>query len=734
MDKLAIWGGVECSVNRVADQWQDQLELSGHAHRLDDLELIANLGIRTLRYPILWERTAPGSPTERNWCWADERLRKLRSLSITPIVGLVHHGSGPRYTGLLEENFAPELARFASDVAARYPWVNRYTPINEPLTTARFSALYGLWYPHHRDNRSFARALLNQCRATALSMKAIRRINPSAELIQTEDLGTTYSTPHMAYQQRFDNERRWLTWDILCGRVDQRHSVRPFLEGAGISAEELDWFVANPCPPQIIGINHYVTSDRYLDERLSLYPPNIHGRNGRESYADVDAVRVLPQEYSGWNIIKTASERYRLPVALTEVHIGCTREEQLRWFHEASLAASEARREGCDIRAVTTWSLFGAYNWDTLLTRTDGSYEPGAFDVRAPRPRPTAVANLIRNGAIGGETLNSHFDLPGWWQRPEKVLYRTAHEKPLPNEPAPRRAQSRSLLICGARGSLGHALLDECEKRNLPCRAMSRSDLDISNLAAVNAVCEEINPWAIVNAAGYVRVDEAERQRAECWRDNLHGSKALAAAAHMRDIPFLTFSSDLVFDGHHAAPYIESSPTAPLNVYGKSKLASETATLVYSTTLCVRTAAFFGAGQRGDFLTNALLALSCGRKSVALEDVTVSPTYVPDLAHASLDLLVDGCTGLVHLANKGVVTWADFLERGAEALGIDTRRLERCRLVELNLPARRPVYSALASERVCLMPTLEDAMARYLNSARDLFGGNILRMRAKING
>jgi dTDP-4-dehydrorhamnose reductase len=734
MDKIAIWGGVECSVNRIADQWQDQLEWSGHARRLEDLELIANLGIRTLRYPILWERTAPDSPTERNWCWADERLRKLRTLSITPIVGLVHHGSGPRYTGLLEGNFAPELARFASDVAARYPWINRYTPINEPLTTARFSTLYGHWYPHHRDNRSFARALFNQCRATALSMMAIRRINPGAELIQTEDLGTTYSTPHMAYQQRFDNERRWLTWDILCGRVDRSHSLRPFLEESGIAAEELDWFVANPCPPQIIGVNHYVTSDRYLDERLSAYPPNIHGCNGRENYADVDAVRVLPQEYGGWNIIKAASARYRLPVALTEVHIGCTREEQLRWFQEAWLAAGEACGEGYDIRAVTTWSLFGAYNWDTLLTRTDGSYEPGAFDVRASQPRPTAVAKLIRNATMGRGTLDSHFDSTGWWQRPEKVLYGTTHEKILPIEPVPRRAKSRSLLICGARGSLGHALIDECEKRNLQYRAMSRSDLDISSPAAVNAVCEEIKPWAIVNAAGHVRVDEAERQSAECWRDNLHGPTALAAAAHMRHIPFLTFSSDLVFDGHNAAPYIESSPAAPLNVYGRSKLASETATLVYPTTLCVRTAAFFGAAPRGDFLTDELLALSSGRKSVALEDVTVSPTYLPDLAHASLDLLVDGCAGLVHLANKGAVTWADFLERGAEALDIDTRRLERCRLIELNLPARRPMYSALASERVCLMPTLEDAMARYSNSTRDLFGGNILRMRARING
>ena len=277
MSGVAIWGGVECSVNRIGDRWHDQLELSGHDRRLEDLDLIASLGIRTLRYPVLWERTAPNSPNEQDWSWADTRMSALRSLAIDPIVGLVHHGSGPRYTSLLDENFAPGLARFALDCARRFPWVTRYTPVNEPLTTARFSALYGHWYPHHRNERSFARALLNQCRAVALSMSAIRSINPAAELVQTEDLGTTYSTPHMGYQRDFDNERRWLSWDLLCGRVDKHHALRPFLERAGITAEELDWFVAHPCPPQIIGINHYVTSDRYLDERVSLYPPNSRG-------------------------------------------------------------------------------------------------------------------------------------------------------------------------------------------------------------------------------------------------------------------------------------------------------------------------------------------------------------------------------------------------------------------------------------------------------------------------
>jgi dTDP-4-dehydrorhamnose reductase len=182
----------------------------------------------------------------------------------------------------------------------------------------------------------------------------------------------------------------------------------------------------------------------------------------------------------------------------------------------------------------------------------------------------------------------------------------------------------------------------------------------------------------------------------------------------------------LVFDGRSTVPYVETSATAPLNVYGQSKLSAEIATLVYSTTLCVRTAAFFGAWERGDFLMEALSALAQRRQFIALDDVTVSPTYLPDLADASLDLLIDGCTGIIHLANRGAVTWADFAARAAEALGLGIDTLQRRRLDDLDLPATRPRYSALASERAWMMPTLEDAIARYANTAQNFFDNSLI--------
>src|SRR3712207_6235235 len=82
---LALWGGLECTVNRVGDVYQDQVVRCGHQDRLSDLELIADLGIRTLRYPVLWERTAPVRPDAPDWSWSDQRLERLRQLGIRPV-------------------------------------------------------------------------------------------------------------------------------------------------------------------------------------------------------------------------------------------------------------------------------------------------------------------------------------------------------------------------------------------------------------------------------------------------------------------------------------------------------------------------------------------------------------------------------------------------------------------------------------------------------------------------
>jgi dTDP-4-dehydrorhamnose reductase len=417
---LAMWAGIECTVNRVGDRYFDQLVRTGHHARVGDLDLIAELGVRTVRYPVLWERHAPRGLPAADWSWSDERLGRLRALGIEPIVGLVHHGSGPAHTSLVDERFPEELAAYARAVAARYPWVTRFTPVNEPLTTARFSALYGHWFPHARDDASFVRALLVQCRATALAMRAIREVIPGAELVSTEDLGSTQSTPRLAYQAAFENERRWLSLDLLCGRVDRAHPLRQWLvkaaAGDAMIEEVLEELAARPCPPSIVGLNYYLTSERWLDDAWQRWPAWSHGGNGQHRYADVHA--VLAGKMLGLApLLQAAWERYRLPLAITEAHLGGTRDEQLRWLVDIYNAASRARGAGVDVRAVTAWSTFGCYDWHILVTREDGCYEPGLYDIRGPSPRPTALARAVRALAAGTRPDHPVLAAPGAWAR-----------------------------------------------------------------------------------------------------------------------------------------------------------------------------------------------------------------------------------------------------------------------------------------------------------------------------
>jgi dTDP-4-dehydrorhamnose reductase len=645
-------------------------------------------------------------------------MSTLQRLGLKPILGLVHHGSGPHYTNLLDPEFPEKLAHYATAVARRYPWVTEYTPVNEPLTTARFSCLYGHWYPHKHEPLLFARALLAQCRGVVLSIRAIRTINPEARLVQTEDLGKTFSTPTLAYQAEFENERRWLTFDLLCGRLLPHTPMWDYFRWLGIEEHELQWFLDNQTLPDVLGINHYITSERFLDERTSRYPAHFHGGNGRHVYADVEAVRVCAAGAAGARaILSEAWERYRLPLAVTEVHLACTREEQLRWVNDVWTAAVELRSQNVDVRAVTAWAAFGAFDWNSLLTSDSGCYEPGVFDLRSPTPRPTALASMIKTLASGNTFDHPVLDTPGWWHRLDRFSYPIHHhEQELsPNSRSVKRGgdASRCLLITGATGTLGQAFARICTRRGLAYQLLGRAQLDIAERESVVRAIDRYEPWAIINTAGYVRVDDAEADAEKCMRENVVGPVCLARECERNGLPFVTFSSDLVFDGLKNDQYVESDQRSPLNVYGRSKAEAELQVLEhFSKALVIRTSAFFGPWDRFNFVHLVLDTLTKGRSFFAAADITISPTYVPDLVNAVLDLLIDGEHGVWHVANSGQVTWAEFarlaaLKGGRDATGVKSRPARA-----LGFVAPRPSFTAMTSERGSFMPPFEESLDR----------------------
>lgn len=729
--KLELWGGVECTVNRVGGDYFEQLGRSGHSTRITDLDLFAKLGITSIRQPVIWEQITPsGDLRATDWRWPDRWLSRLRELSLKPIAGLVHHGSGPRNTHLLDPEFPNKLSEYARAVAERYPWVSDYTPVNEPLTTARFSGLYGFWYPHKRDDRGFVTALLNECRGVVLAMRAIRELNPKARLIQTDDLGKVFSTPLLKYQADFENERRWLAFDLLCGRIRRDHPLWKYLLKSGATERALEWFNENRCPPDIIGVNHYLSSERFLDEHLNRYPAQTHGGNGTHRYADVLAARVRAKGPAGpKKLLSEVWDRYRLPIAITEVHNGCTREEQLRWVLDVWNAALNLQQGGVDVRAVTAWSLLGAFDWNSLVTVKNDHYEPGVFDIRGGQPRPTALAHLFAELASGREPQHPVLDTPGWWERPQRLIYGFA----LTDSGTLLKAQGpqvliskadrhpRPLLITGGRGTLGRALARACVLRGIPHRLLLRSEMDIADPESVHTTFHSLRPWAVINAAGYVRVDDAETDRKRCYRENTDGPSLLAKECKQIQSRFVTFSSDLVFDGSKTNWYVESDQASPLNHYGRSKALAEVRVLdSLADALVVRTSAFFGPWDEYNFVTIALRTIRAGNVFRAAADSTVSPTYVPDLVNATLDLLIDGENGVWHVANHGAATWAELAINAAQRANLNSSLVEPCLMSDFGLPAPRPLFTPLSSERACVMPSLEDALARYIEDCEAL--------------
>ena len=416
-----VWGGLECSYNRVEDSYADQLDYCGHYRRgILDIQYIAGLGVKALRYPVIFERYH--DPEDLSWSWLARQLNALRHYNIKPIAGLLHHGSGPIHAALNDPCFPGELEKFATKVAETFPWLEYFTPINEPLTTARFCGLYGFWYPHLKNAKSFAEILLNEMKAVVLAMRAIRKVIPNAKLIQTEDLGKTYSTSALRYQADFENERRWLTNDLLCGFVKPGHAMWDYFIWLGIPRANLEFFLHNPCPPQIIGWDYYITSERFLDETQEKYPLHTYGSNDKHRYADVEAIRVQHGQKHGPKVLlKESWERYKIPLAITEIHIHGAPEEQMAWFSYIWNACLQLKNDGVDIRAATAWAIFGSYGWSKLLTENPGEYERGVFDVSSGRPHATPYTDFLMR--LAREPKMARPPVGGWWERSERFLF-----------------------------------------------------------------------------------------------------------------------------------------------------------------------------------------------------------------------------------------------------------------------------------------------------------------------
>jgi dTDP-4-dehydrorhamnose reductase len=267
-----------------------------------------------------------------------------------------------------------------------------------------------------------------------------------------------------------------------------------------------------------------------------------------------------------------------------------------------------------------------------------------------------------------------------------------------------------SILVAGRRGRLARALIEEAKRTGFSVRALGRPELDIVDPDSVRRAVAALSPSAIVNAAGNVVLDDAERQPERAFAVNRDGAANLAEAAARAGIPFLQVSSDYVFDGNKTTPYVEDDLTGPLNIYGQSKVAGEEAVLaVYPSAVIVRTSWIFGI-HGTNFVTTMLRLAETQEVVRVVADQYGTPTADVDLAQGLLDItaqLLKGNTtqtgGIYHLANSGDSTWlglAQAVFSGWASRGRRVPRVEAISLTDWPGPAKRPRYSPLDCGKV----------------------------------
>lgn len=274
------------------------------------------------------------------------------------------------------------------------------------------------------------------------------------------------------------------------------------------------------------------------------------------------------------------------------------------------------------------------------------------------------------------------------------------------------------LMVTGADGQLGRALLDASAARGIAAEGYDLDTLDITDAGAVREVVSWLSPRVVINCAAFTAVDECEQREAEATAVNGRAVAHLAAAADLAGALLVQISTDYVFSGRTERPYVEEDPPDPISAYGRSKLVGEGAAAGAREHLLVRTAWLFGHGG-GNFVEAIRRQLDQGAEELrVVADQSGNPTYCTDLARAVLELVDRGVRGTVHAVNAGSTTWQGLAKEIVRQLGGDVP-VRAIRSEVLGRPAPRPPCSELSTARLEKilghgLPDWRDALRRYL--------------------
>jgi len=275
------------------------------------------------------------------------------------------------------------------------------------------------------------------------------------------------------------------------------------------------------------------------------------------------------------------------------------------------------------------------------------------------------------------------------------------------------------LLVAGAAGQLGSTFAATPGHEVV---GLTRADVDVTDHAALLAAVERVHPDVLINCTAYNNVDGAEDDVATALAVNALSVRSLAAAAARVGASFVHYSTDFVFDGEASTPYREDDRTRPVSVYGCSKLLGEWFARDAPRWYVLRVESLFGGPQARSSVDKITAAMRAGRPTPVFVDRVVTPSYVDDVKAATLALLArDAPSGVFHCVNSGSATWADVGMHVAALVGAAPSLLVRTSVKDVQLRAQRPVYCALANDKLAEatgapMPSWQEAIGRYLNA------------------
>ena len=257
------------------------------------------------------------------------------------------------------------------------------------------------------------------------------------------------------------------------------------------------------------------------------------------------------------------------------------------------------------------------------------------------------------------------------------------------------------VLITGAAGQLGTDLVASANHAGLDVIATSHADLDITDRNLVSQKIASAAPEAIIHAAAWTAVDACESDIKKAMAINSDGTANVANAARQIGARVIYISTDYVFDGTKATPYIESDIPNPQSVYGASKLAGERH-LDLNQDSVVRIS--WVCGEHGNNMVKTILRLAATSPTLTFVDDQIgSPTFTSDIAPVLVDFARESRTGIWHLTNQGITSWFGFAQDVLRAAELDPNRVQPIATADLRpqRPAKRPANSVLENAHMC---------------------------------